>query len=110
YGLELESELKMLRAIRRLVSEQPIDVAATFMGAHESPLDYRQRRAEFVRLVIDRMIPAVAADGLAEWCDVFCETGVFTPEESTRILQAGAAHGVNARTHPAGLGRRSRAT
>ena len=60
--------------------------SATFMGAHEIPLDYRERREDYVRLVIDEMIPAVAAEDLAEWCDVFCETGVFTPDESTRIL------------------------
>lgn len=103
YGLDLETEIKMLRAIRRLAADQPIDLAPTFMGAHEIPIDYRSRREDYVRLVIDRMIPA-AADGLAEWCDVFCETGVFTPEESTRILQAGAAHGLKPRIHADELG------
>jgi imidazolonepropionase len=103
YGLDLETELKMLRAIRRLAAEQPMDLAPTFMGAHEIPIEYRQRREDYVRLVIDRMIPA-AAEGLAEWCDVFCETGVFTPEESTRILQAGAAHGLKPRIHADELG------
>ena len=104
YGLDVESELKMLRAIRRLDDEQPIDLVATFMGAHEVPLDFRPRREDYVRLVIDRMIPAVAGDGLAEWCDVFCETGVFTPDESTRILQAGAARGLKPRIHADELG------
>jgi imidazolonepropionase len=104
YGLDLETELKMLRAIRRLASDQPIDLVPTFMGAHEIPLDYRGRREDYVRLVIDGMIPAVAADGLAEWCDVFCETGVFTPDESTRILQAGAARGLKPRIHADELG------
>ena len=93
YGLDVESELKMLRAIRTLSATQPIDLVPTFMGAHEIPVDYRSRREDYVRLVIDEMIPAVAKDGLAEWCDVFCETGVFTPEESTRILEAGAGTG-----------------
>ena len=77
------------------------------MGAHEIPLDYRARREDYVRLVIDEMIPAVAAEGLAEWCDVFCETGVFTPDESTRILQAGAARGTEA-AHPRRRARRER--
>jgi imidazolonepropionase len=99
YGLDLESELKMLRAIARLAAEQPIDVVATFMGAHEIPIDFRSRRDDYVRLVIDGMIPAVAREGLAEWCDVFCEQGVFTPEESTRILEAGKRHGLRPRIH-----------
>ena len=99
YGLDVESELKQLRAIRQLAASQPIDLAPTFMGAHEIPLDYRSRREDYVRLVVEEMIPRVAAEGLAEWCDVFCETGVFTPEESTRILQAGAAHGLKPRIH-----------
>ena len=104
YGLDVATELKMLRAIRRLASEQPVDLVPTFMGAHEIPLDYRERREDYVRLVIDEMIPAVAAENLAEWCDVFCETGVFTPEESTRILQAGAARGLKPRIHADELG------
>lgn len=99
YGLDLATELKMLRAIRRLAGEAPIDIVPTFMGAHEIPADFRDRRSDYVRLVIDEMIPAVAADGLAEWCDVFCERGVFTPEESREILEAGARHGLKPRIH-----------
>ena len=104
YGLDVESELKMLRAVRTLGSSQPIDLVPTFMGAHEIPVDYRSRRDDYVRLVIDEMIPAVAKDGLAEWCDVFCETGVFTPEESRRILEAGVKHGLKPRIHADELG------
>jgi imidazolonepropionase len=104
YGLDVDSELKMLRAIGRLAGAQPIDLVPTFMGAHEVPSGYRHRREEYVRLVIDEMIPAVAREGLAEWCDVFCETGVFTPEESRRILGAGKAHGLKARIHADELG------
>ena len=104
YGLDLETELKMLRAIRRLAGTQPIDIVATFMGAHEIPIDYRERREDYVRLVIDQMIPAVADAGLAEWCDVFCEQGVFTPDESARILRAGAARGLKPRIHADELG------
>jgi imidazolonepropionase len=99
YGLALEHELKMLRAIARLGAELPIGVVATFMGAHEIPLDYRSRRDTYVRAVIDEMIPAAAGAGLAEWCDVFCETGVFTPAESIAILEAGKRHGLKPRIH-----------
>jgi imidazolonepropionase len=104
YGLELESELKILRAIRRLDAEHPIDIVPTFMGAHEVPLDYRTRRADYVNLVVDEMIPAVAEARLAAWCDVFCEGGVFTPEESRRILEAGRRAGLEARIHADELG------
>jgi imidazolonepropionase len=99
YGLDVESELKMLRAIRQLSEEQAIDLSATFMGAHEFPVDYRARRAEYMALVMREMIPAVAREGLAEWCDVFCEQGVFTPAESAAILQEGLAHGLKPRIH-----------
>lgn len=99
YGLDLETELRILRAIRTLAAAQPVELTATFMGAHEVPVEYRGRRANYVRHVIDDMIPAVAREGLAEWCDVFCETGVFTPEESQAILEAGARHGLKPRIH-----------
>lgn len=104
YGLDLETELRMLRAIRALAADQPIELTATFMGAHEVPVEYRGRRADYVRHIIDDMIPAVARKGLAEWCDVFCETGVFTPEESRAILEAGARHGLKPRIHADELG------
>jgi imidazolonepropionase len=104
YGLELESELRMLRAIRRLGERHPIDIVPTFMGAHEIPHEYRGRRKEYVDLVVERMIPAVAGEALARWCDVFCETGVFTPEESRAILEAGARAGMGARIHADELG------
>ena len=99
YGLETEAELKMLRAIRRLAAEQPIDLVPTFLGAHEIPVEYRERRQAYLDLLVGEMIPAVVAAGLAEWCDVFCETGVFTPEESRLILEAGARGGLRPRIH-----------
>ncbi|MBE3100483.1 MAG: imidazolonepropionase [Planctomycetes bacterium] len=99
YGLDTGTELKMLRVIRRLAAEQPVEIVPTFLGAHEIPLEYRDRRAAYVTLIIDEMIPAVAREGLAEWRDVFCETGVFTPEESRAILSAGLAAGLKARIH-----------
>jgi imidazolonepropionase len=104
YGLTVDAELKMLRAIRTLGESHPMDVAATFLGAHEVPMEFRGRRDAYVDLVVDAMIPAVARDGSAEWCDVFCETGVFTPEESTRILEAGARAGLRPRIHADELG------
>jgi imidazolonepropionase len=104
YGLDLDSELKMLRATARLGGRHAIEIVPTFMGAHEIPVEYRRRRDDYVRLVIEEMIPAVTAEGLAEWCDVFCETGVFTPAESRRILDAGARAGLKPRIHADELG------
>jgi imidazolonepropionase len=104
YGLTTESELKLLRVIRRLSREGPIDLAPTFMGAHEIPPEYRGRRGDYVRLIVEEMIPRVAADGLAEWCDVFCEDGVFTVDESRHILRAGLAAGLSPRVHADELG------
>lgn len=104
YGLELEAELRMLRAIATLGRTHPVDVVATFMGAHEVPPEFRARRADYVGLVVREMIPAVRAEGLAAWCDVFCETGVFTPGESRHILEAGARHGLRPRIHADELG------
>jgi imidazolonepropionase len=99
YGLTLASELTMLRAIRTLAASQPIELATTFMGAHEIPLEARAAREEYIALVVQHMIPAVAAEGLAEWCDVFCEDGVFTPDESRDILEAAKRHGLKPRVH-----------
>jgi imidazolonepropionase len=99
YGLTTESELRQLRAIRRLDDEHAIDLVPTFMGAHEIPVDYRSRRDEYVSLVTREMLPRVAEEGLAEWCDVFCEQGVFTPEESAAVLTAGRTLGLLPRIH-----------
>jgi imidazolonepropionase len=97
YGLDVESELRMLRVIATLNSTQPIELSATFMGAHEVPPEFRGRQREYVDLVTTRMIPAAA--GLAEWCDVFCDRGFFTPEESIEILEAGKQAGMKPRIH-----------
>ena len=104
YGLDTATELRMLRAIRTLGASQPIEVSATFMGAHDVPVEYRGRRDAYIQLVIDEMLPAVAREGLAEWNDVFCEVGVFTPDESRRILAAGKALGLAPRIHADELG------
>jgi len=105
YGLATEAELKMLRVVRRLGGEQPIDLVPTFLGAHEIPVEYRERRRDYVDLLVREMIPAVAGDRLASWCDVFCETGVYTPQESREILEAGARAGLRPRIHADELAR-----
>jgi imidazolonepropionase len=97
YGLDTETELKQLRAIRRLASEQPIDLVPTFLGAHEFPPELE--RGAYVDLLVDEMIPAVAAEGLARFCDVFMEPGVFDAAQSRRVLEAGAAHGLVPKLH-----------
>jgi imidazolonepropionase len=99
YGLTTESELRQLRVIRRLNAEYAIDLVPTFLGAHDVPPEYRSRADDYVSLVIDEMIPRVADERLAEWCDVFCERGAFTPDQSERILLAGAAAGLKLRIH-----------
>ena len=104
YALTVDGELKLLRVLRALASAHAIEIAATFMGAHDVPIEYRDRRGEYVDLVVNAMIPAVARERLAEWCDVFCEDGVFTPEESCAILQAGGRAGLKARVHADELG------
>lgn len=104
YGLTLESEIKMLRAAKRLSSGHTMDIVCTFLGAHEVPLEYRSRRHEYVDLVVEEMIPAVASERLADWCDVFCEEGVFTASQSQRILEAGAHAGLKPRIHADELG------
>lgn len=97
YGLERDAELRMLEAIATLHGAQPIDLVATFMGAHEVPLEFRGRQSAYVTHLIDDMLPAAAA--LAEWCDVFCDRGFFTPDESTAILDAGRRAGLKPRIH-----------
>jgi imidazolonepropionase len=104
YGLDLDAEIRMLRAVADLRARQPIDLVATFMGAHEVPVEYRSRRREYIDQVVHQMIPRVADEGLAAWCDVFCETGVYTADESEEILRAGIAHGLAARIHADELG------
>ena len=104
YGLTTESELKTLRVLRTLAADHDIEIAATFLGAHEIPVEYRDCRRAYIDLVVSEMIPAVARERLAEWCDVFCETGVFTPDESREILEAGRRAGMKLRIHADELG------
>lgn len=104
YGLSLESELKMLRVIRRLRSVSPIPVKATFLGAHAVPAAYKDKRADYIALIINEMLPAVAEEKLADYCDVFCDKGFFTVEETAQILQAAAQYGLKAKIHANELG------
>jgi imidazolonepropionase len=99
YALTVEGELKMLQVIRALAADHDIEISPTFMGAHEVPVEYRDHRRTYIDLIVRQMIPAVARDGLAEWCDVFCEHGVFTSDESREILQAGRDAGMKLRIH-----------
>ena len=99
YGLSLEDELKILRAIKRLNDETPLRYVPTFLGAHSIPPEYRARRDEYVSLIIDEMLPQVAQQKLAEYCDVFCEQNVFTADEAWKILSAARCHGFGLRVH-----------
>lgn len=99
YGLALEEELKALRVARRLSAELPVTVVPTFLGAHEVPAEYRSKRDAYIHLVTDQMLPAVVREGLASFCDVFCEPGVFSIAESEAILTAAQSLGLGAKLH-----------
>ena len=99
YGLTVEDELKILRAIKQLNAETPLSYVPTFLGAHDIPSEYKSRRATYVSLVVNEMLPRVAQEKLAEYCDVFCEEDVFTTEESGQILSAARCHGLGLRVH-----------
>ncbi len=99
YGLDLENEMKQLRVVRELASRHPVTIVPTFLGAHAIPPEYREKREDYVRLLLDTMIPAVAREGLAEFNDVFCERGAFSREETERILRFGQRAGLKARIH-----------
>jgi len=99
YGLSLEDELKILRVIKRLDESTPLRYVPTFLGAHSVPPEYRARREQYVSLIIDEMLPAIAQEKLAEFCDVFCEDKVFTTDEAWKILSAARCHGMGLRIH-----------
>jgi imidazolonepropionase len=99
YGLNVESELRQLRVVTELDARHTIDVVPTFLGAHGIPLEYESRPDDYVALVINEMIPKVAQSALAEWCDVFCDQGAFTPQESVAILTAAIQAGLKPRIH-----------
>ncbi len=99
YGLTLEDELKILRAIRELNEQTPLRYVPTFLGAHDIPSEYKSRRETYINLVINEMLPRVVEEKLAEYCDVFCEEGVFTTDETRMILEAARSHGLGLRVH-----------
>jgi imidazolonepropionase len=99
YGLTLDDELKMLRVIRRLDEETPLRYVPTLLGAHIVPDEYNENRAAYIDLIVNEMIPQVAREGLARFCDVFCETGAFDVDESRRILLAAKDQGLKLRVH-----------
>jgi imidazolonepropionase len=99
YGLSLEDEVKILRAIKRLDEQTALRYVPTFLGAHSIPPEYRARRDEYISLLIDEMLPQVSQQKLAEFCDVFCEENVFTTDEAWRILSAARCHGLGLRMH-----------
>lgn len=99
YGLTTEDELKMLRVVKRLRENTPITIRANFLGAHAVPAEYKGRQGEYVDLIINEMIPQVAAEDLADFVDVFCDEGFFTIEETERILMAGIKYGLRAKIH-----------
>jgi imidazolonepropionase len=102
YGLDLETEIRLIDVAHRLGSEGPIDVVPTYLGAHAVPTEFRSRpdgTEAYVRSILDEQLPGVAAHGRARFCDVFCEEGVFTADQSRRILDAAAAYGLASRLH-----------
>jgi len=99
YGLDTENEMKMLRVIRRLKESSPLTIKSTFLGAHAFPAEFRSRREEYVDLIIQEMIPLVAAEDLADYIDVFCDRGFFSTEDTDRILNAGMKYGLRPKIH-----------
>ena len=99
YGLATEHELKALQVIKNLNDRHVMDIVATFMGAHLVPAEYKANRAEYIRLVCEEMMPKVKEQGIAKYCDVFCEADTFTVEESRQVLEAGLKHGLRPKIH-----------
>ena len=99
YGLTPQDELKMLRVIKRLKQAVPLEIKSTFLGAHAIPASYRDNRLAYIDLIVNEMIPQVAAENLADYVDVFCDKGFFTVEETDRILEAGVRHGMQPKIH-----------
>lgn len=99
YGLTLESELKMLRVIKHIKETVPIDVKATFLGAHAVPSEYKGNKAGYLKLLIDEMLPAIASEKLADYCDIFCEQNYFTAEEAIQLFEASNKYGLIPKVH-----------
>ena len=86
YGLSVESELKMLRVIKKLKTLSPLTIKATFLGAHAVPANYKERKADYIKLLINEIMPVIALEQLADYCDVFCEQNYFTKEETIEMI------------------------
>jgi imidazolonepropionase len=99
YGLSLDAEIKMLRVIKKLKQTLPIPIKATFLGAHAIPPAYKENRQSYIDLIINEMLPAIAQEQLADYCDVFCERNYFTPEETISILNAAQKYNLQAKVH-----------
>jgi imidazolonepropionase len=99
YGLSVEGELKMLRVIKKLKEISPITIKATFLGAHTYPLEYKENHQGYIDLIINEMLPVIAKEELADYIDVFCETGFFSPEETELICKAGISYGLKPKIH-----------
>ncbi len=99
YGLSVEGELKMLRVIKKLKEHSPIPIKSSFLAAHAYPVDYKENHEGYLNLIIDKMLPVVADEGLADYMDTFCEKGFFSVEETDRLLEAGAKYGLKAKIH-----------
>src|SRR5580765_1568307 len=104
YGLSVERELKMLRVIKRLKEASPIPIKATFLGAHTYPLEYRENHKGYIDLIINEMLPVIAKEKLADYIDVFCEIGFFSPEETEMVCTAGMRYGLKPKLHANQLG------
>ncbi len=99
YGLDLESELKMLRVIRRLRERGPIEVKATFLGAHAIPEEFKNKKDDYINFLIGELMPAIEKEKLADYCDIFCERNYFTEEDSIKLLEAAKKHGMIPKVH-----------
>ena len=99
YGLTVDGELKMLRVIKRLSQNYPIKIKATFLGAHAFPTEYKDNHSGYIDLIVNEMLPKIAAENLADYIDAFCETGYFSVEETERIMEAGKKYGLIAKIH-----------
>ena len=99
YGLNFEDEIKQLEALAALRGAHPVDVVPTYMGAHEIPPEFKGRKAEYIDLIIDRVLPEVKARGLAEFFDIFCEPNVFDLEDTKRLAEAARAAGLGVKIH-----------
>ena len=99
YGLTVEGELKMLRVIKKLAENYPVKIKATFLGAHAFPIEYKDNHSGYIDLIINEMLPKIAQENLAEYIDVFCETGYFSVEETEKIMEAGKKYGLISKIH-----------